>query len=454
VETKYDRVHGVRAIPQIHYAKRGEHHLAYTLTGSGPLELVYVLGFVSHLDLLWEDPDAARFLDRLGRFCRLVVMDKRGTGLSDRTGDVPIPEEQVDDLLTVIDAAGLERPAFLGTQDGFLVAALLAATTPERARALIGFATGAFAPEQMPVGAPAQSFFRGLEKYWGREDAPMNYWAPRRWRDDPAFRRWWARYSRSAAGPTTAVRVVRNYTRSDIRPILPAIRVPTLVVTNRSKDINRLFAHQLADGIEGAKLVELPIEQSVTLFPWLEAGEEVAGLLEEFLTGSPATVAADRVLATVVFTDVVQSTERAVALGDRRWRAVLDRHDSIVASELGRFRGRIVKSTGDGVLATFDGPARAVYCAAALRDALSVEGVAVRIGIHTGEVELRDDDIGGVAVHIASRVIGHASSGEIVTSSTVKDLVVGSNIAFHDRGEHELKGVPGRWRLFAAEPGP
>jgi pimeloyl-ACP methyl ester carboxylesterase len=303
----YDREHGVRAIPQVHYAKRGEHHLAYTLTGSGPLELAYVLGFVSHLDLLWEDPDAARFLDRLGRFCRLVVMDKRGTGLSDRTGDVPIPEEQVDDLLTVIDAAGLARPAFLGTQDGFLVAALLAATAPERARALIGFATGAFGPEQMPTGAPAQSFFRGLEKYWGREDAPMNYWAPRRWREDPAFRRWWARYSRSAAGPTTAVRVVRNYTRSDIRSILPAIRVPTLVLTNRSKDINRLFAHQLADGIEGATLVELPIEQSVTLFPWLEAGEEVAGLVEEFLTGSPATVAADRVLATVVFTDVVQS---------------------------------------------------------------------------------------------------------------------------------------------------
>jgi len=442
----------VRATPEIRYAKRGEHNLAYTLTGDGPLELVYLLGFVSHLDLLWEDPDAARFFGRLGRFCRLVVMDKRGTGLSDRTGDVPIAEEQVDDLISVIDSAGLKQPALLGTQDGFLVAALLAATAPERIRGLIGFATGAFAPEQWPVDE-GERFFRGLEKYWGREDAPMNYWAPRRWRTDPAFRRWWARYSRSAAGPTTAVRVVRNYTRSDIRPILPAIQVPTLVVTNRSRDINRLFAQQLADGIDGAHLVELPIEKSVALFPWLEAGEEVAGLVEEFLTGSPASSAGDRVLATVVFTDVVQSTEQAVALGDRRWRAVLDQHDAIVARHVTRFRGQLVKSTGDGVLATFDGPARAVHCAAALRAALSAEGVAVRTGIHTGEIELRDDDIGGVAVHIASRVITFASPGEILTSSTVKDLVVGSDLSFSDRGEHELKGVPGRWRLFAAEPG-
>ena len=442
----------MRAIPQIHYAKRGEHHLAYTLTGDGPLELVYLLGFVSHLDLLWEDPDAARFFGRLGRFCRLVVMDKRGTGLSDRTGDVPIAEEQVDDLVSVIDAAGFEQPALLGTQDGFLVAALLAATAPERARALVGFATGAFAPEQWSA-EDWDRFSRGLEKYWGREDAPMNYWAPRRWRADPAFRRWWARYSRSAAGPTTALRVLRNYMRSDIRPILSAIRVPTLVVTNRSRDINRLFARQLAEGIAGARFVELPVEKSITLFPWLEAGEEVAGLVEEFLTGHPATSAGDRILATVVFTDVVQSTERAVTLGDRRWRAVLDQHDSIVARELARFRGHLVKSMGDGVLATFDGPARAVHCAASLRDSLAAEGVAVRTGIHTGEIEVRDDDIGGVAVHIASRVITHAGSGEILTSSTVKDLVVGSDIAFDDRGEHELKGVPGRWRLFAAEPG-
>jgi class 3 adenylate cyclase len=441
----------VRATPEIHYAKRGEHHLAYTLTGDGPLELVYLLGFVSHLDLLWEDPDAARFFGRLGRFCRLVVMDKRGTGLSDRTGHVPIAEEQVEDLISVVDAAGLKQPALLGTQDGFLVAALLAATAPERVRGLVGFATGAFAPEQWPVEV-TERFFRGLEKYWGREDAPMNYWAPRRWRADPAFRRWWARYSRSAAGPTTAVRVVRNYTRSDIRPILSAIRVPTLVVTNRSQDINRLFAQQLADGIEGARLVELPMEKSITLFPWLEAGEEAAGLVEEFLTGSPATSAVDRILATVVFTDVVQSTERAVTLGDRRWRAVLDKHDAIVAHHVTRFRGRLVKSTGDGVLATFDGPARAVHCAAALRAALAAEDVAVRTGIHTGEIDLRDDDIGGVAVHIASRVIAHAASGEILTSSTVKDLVIGSDITFSDRGEHELKGVPERWRLFTAEP--
>lgn len=441
------------ATPEIHYAKRGEHHLAYTVTGDGPLELVYLLGFVSHLDLLWEDPDAARFFARLGRFCRLVVMDKRGTGLSDRTGDVPIAEEQVDDLITVIDDAGLRQPALLGTQDGFLVAAMLAATAPDRVRGLVGFATGAFSPDQWPL-EEGERFYRGLEKYWGREDAPMNYWAPRRWRADPGFRRWWARYSRSAAGPSTAVKVVRNYTRSDIRPILPAIRVPTLVVTNRSRDINRLFAQQLADGVEGARLVELPVEKSITLFPWLEAGEEVAALIEEFLTGNRSTAMGDRILATVLFTDVVQSTQQAVTLGDRRWRAVLDHHDAVVAREVARFRGRVVKWTGDGVLATFDGPARAVHCAAALRDSLDAEGVAVRTGIHTGEIEQRDEDIGGVAVHIAARVMAHAGAGEVLTSSTVKDLVVGSDIHFDDRGDHELKGVPGHWRLFSAEPGP
>lgn len=443
----------MRATPEIHYVKRGGHYLAYTVTGDGPLELAYLLGFVGHLDLVWEDPDAARFFDRISRFCRLVVMDKRGTGLSDRTGHVPIAEEQVDDLIAVIDAAGLERPAVLGTQDGFLVAALLAAAAPERVRALVGFAAGAFAPEQWPADV-MERFFLGLEKYWGREDAPLNYWAPRRWKTDPAFRRWWARYSRSAAGPTTAVRVVRNYTRSDIRPILSAIQVPTLVVTNRSRDINNLFAKQLAEGIDGATLVELPVEKSVSLFPWLEAGEEVAALVEEFLTGSPTTSTADRVLATVLFTDVVRSTERAASLGDRRWRALLDHHDSIVAREIARFRGRLIKWTGDGVLATFDGPARAVHCGAALRDALAAEGVAVRTGIHTGEIELRADDIGGIAVHLAARVMSHASAGEIVTSSTVRDLVVGSDIAFHDRGEHELKGVPERWRLFEAEIAP
>jgi class 3 adenylate cyclase/pimeloyl-ACP methyl ester carboxylesterase len=443
----------MRPSPEIHYAKRGEHHLAYTLTGSGPLELVYLLGFVSHLDLLWDDPDAARFFSRLGAFCRVVTMDKRGTGLSDRTGDVPIPEEQVDDLLAVIDAAGFTRPAILGTQDGFIVAALLAASAPDRVRALIGVSTGAAGPEQWPA-EESERFFAGLEKYWGREDAPFNYWAPRRWRSDPQFRRWWARYSRSAAGPTTAVQIVRNYTRSDIRPILSAIRIPTLVITNASNDINRRFAHQLSDGVEGAQLVELPIEKSVSLFPWLEAGEEIAGMIEGFLTGNPVAGEPDRVLATVMFTDVVQSTERAAALGDQRWRALLDQHDAIVAREVARFRGRLVKSTGDGVLVTFDGPARAVRCGLALIDALAVEEIPVRVAVHTGEIELRGEDVGGIGVHLASRLLAHAQSDEVITSSTVKDLVVGSGLEFADRGEHELKGVPGSWRLFEAHAKP
>ena len=207
--------------PDIHYAKRDGHHLAYTLTGNGPVDLVYMLGFVSQLDMLWEDPAAAAFLRRLGRFCRLVVVDKRGTGLSDRAGDVPIPEEQVDDLVAVIDAVGFNRPAILGTQDGFLVAALLAATTPERVRALIGIATGAAGPEEWPPEEQLERFFLGLEKYWGREDAPFNYWAPTTWRKDASFRRWWARYSRAAASPGTAVRIARNYCQHRPAPHSP-----------------------------------------------------------------------------------------------------------------------------------------------------------------------------------------------------------------------------------------
>jgi len=435
--------------PDIHYAKRDGHHLAYTLTGNGPVDLVYMLGFVSQLDMLWEDPAAAAFLRRLGRFCRLVVVDKRGTGLSDRAGDVPIPEEQVDDLVAVIDAVGFNRPAILGTQDGFLVAALLAATTPERVRALIGIATGAAGPEEWPPEEQLERFFLGLEKYWGREDAPFNYWAPTTWRKDASFRRWWARYSRAAASPGTAVRIARNYANTDLRPILPAIRVPTLVIHGRTDDLNAKFARQLANGIAGAQFVELPA--SSFFFPWIEVGEEVAALAEEFLTGAPAVHMPDRVLATVMFTDLEKSTERAALLGDRKWRAVLDRHDTIVETHLARFRGRLVKSTGDGVLATFDGPARAVYCAAAVRDALAAEGVSLRAGVHTGEVEIRGDDIGGIAVHIASRITSQSAPGQILVSSTVKDLVFGSDLIFENRGEHELRGVPGRWLLFSAE---
>jgi class 3 adenylate cyclase len=440
-----------REPPDVHYAVRGGHHLAYTVTGTGPIDLVYLLGFVSHLDLLWEHPAAARFLDRLGRFCRLVVVDKRGTGLSDRVGDVPIPEEQVGDLVAVMDAVGMDRPALLGTQDGFLVGALLAATDPERVHALVGISTGAAGPEQWPTDG-VERLLRGLEKYWGRQDAPMNYWAPRVWRTDPSFRRWWARYSRAAGGPTTAVRVIRNYIASDIRPILPAIRVPTLIVHNQTSDVNHTFARQLAEGIAGAQFLELPAGRSVGLFPWLEGGDEVAAAIEEFLTGHPATPMPDRVLATVLFTDVVQSTVQAAQLGDHRWNELLDRHDATIDRALARFGGRLVKYTGDGVLATFDGPARAIHCAASIRDVLAGEGVEVRSGVHTGEIELRGEDIGGLAVHIAARVMGQADPQEILASRTVKDLVVGSGIAFRPRGTHELKGVPERWALFSAEP--
>ena len=431
----------------VRYAKRGDHHLAYTVTGEGPLELVYMLGFVSQLDLLWDEPQAAAFFRRLGRFCRLVVMDKRGTGLSDRTGDVPIPEEQVDDLLAVMDAVGFARPAVLGTQDSFLVAALLAASRPERVRALIAVASGAPAPGDYGTAEEQDRFFAGLEKYWGRTDAPFNYWAPRLWRQDPSFRRFWARYSRAAAGPATGVRVVRHYLATDIRPILGSIQAPTLVVEGLVSDLHSRLARRMAEAIPKSSSTLVPFD-SIN-FPWVEAGDALAAAIEEFLTGAPVSPVHDRVLATVLFTDVVRSTERAADLGDRRWSALLDRHDAVIRREIDRYRGQRIKHTGDGVLATFDGPGRAIGCALAVRRALGAEGVAIRAGAHTGEIEWRGDDVAGLAVHLAARVMAVAGDGEVLVSSTVRDLVVGADYDFEDRGEHELKGIPGTWRLAA-----
>jgi class 3 adenylate cyclase len=444
--TKFEKASpSADGVLEVRYATRGDHHLAYTVTGEGPLELVYMLGFVSHLDLLWDEPRAAAFFARLGRVCRLIVMDKRGTGLSDRTGDVPIPEEQVDDLLAVMDTVGFERPAVLGTQDSFLVAALLAASRPERVSALIAVAAGAHAPADYGPPDAQDRFFAGLEKYWGRTDAPFNYWAPRLWREDASFRRWWARYSRAAAGPTSGVRIVRNYVNTDLRPILGAIRVPTLVIQGRTDELHKRLGRALADGIPKGRFVTLPTD--TINFPWLDAADALSAHIEEFLTGSPAEPAHSRVLATVLVTDVDRSTEQVANMGDRRWSALLDRHDGIIRHHVERYRGRLVKHTGDGVLSTFDGPGRALSCALAAREALHAEGISIRAGAHTGEIEVRGDDVAGLAVHIAARVVATAGTGELLVSSTVRDLVVGSEFVFEDRGECELKGVPGRWRL-------
>ena len=441
---------GVGDLLDVRYARRGEHHIAYTVMGDGDIELVYLLGFVSQLDLLWDDPAAADFLRRLGHFSRLVVIDKRGTGLSDRAGDVPIPEEQVDDLLAVMDAVGFERPAILGTQDGFQVATLLAATHPTRATALIGMGAGAHGPDDYGSPERLDRFFAGLQKYWGREDAPGNYWADELWHESAAFRRWWARYSRAAAGPTTGVRIVRNYLATDIRPLLGAVSAPTLILEGQLiNPLHKKLSRRLADGIRASRVVE--VRGSTLNFPWIDAGEEVANLVEGFLTGVPAAPIADRRLATVLFTDVVRSTETVAAVGDHTWRAVLDRHDAIIRSSIERYRGQLVKLTGDGVVAIFDGPGRAAQCALSLRRALGAEGVTMRAGLHTCEIEIRGDDIAGLGVHIASRVMSRAGPGEVLTSSTVRDLVVGSELRFEDRGDHDLRGVPRPWRLFALD---
>lgn len=444
--------------PPVRFARREDYHIAYTVTGEGPLELVYLLGFVSHLDLLWEEPRAAQFFERLGQFCRLVLIDKRGTGLSDRVGDVPIVEDQVDDLLAVLDDVGFERPTFLGTQDSFLVAAWLAATRPERVRSLIGFAVGDPRPSDW-TDDELRRFFGGLEKYWGREDAPMNFWANHLWKRDPSFRRWWARYSRSAAGPATAVRVVRNYLGTDLSSILPSISVPTLIAyphpgpsRSRSTLGNYEIARRLSDKIPGAQFVDLS-PGTTALLPWFDGGEETASVIEEFLTGVPGIAVPDRVLSTVLFTDIVGSTERAAALGDGTWRRLLDHHDATIEQIVQRYGGRLVKFTGDGLLATFDGPSKAVMCARVMMGELHVRDIHIRAGVHTGEIEIRGgspQDVTGVGVVIASRICDLADTEEVLVSRTVKDLVSGSNVQLDDRGEHQLKGLDEPWRLYAA----
>jgi pimeloyl-ACP methyl ester carboxylesterase len=438
--------------PETRYAKSGEVSIAYQVVGDGALDLVFVMGWVSNIDEFWTEPAFARFLRRLASFARLIVFDKRGTGLSDRVHEAQLPtlEERMDDVRAVMDAVGSPRAALLGVSEGGPMCALFAATYPERTAALVmvgSYPRRLVAPDY-PWGRTPEAHEQALaavERDWGGPvllDARAPSLA-----HDPAFRRWWTTFLTRSASPSAAVALTKMNAEIDVRAVLPTIRVPTLLVHRTGDRTLPVEASRyMASRIPGAKLVELPGDDHL---PWVGDQDAMLDEIEEFLTGVRRGPEPDRVLATVLFVDVVGSTETAAGLGDRRWRDVLDRYLAAVRAAVGRYRGREIDTAGDGVLALFDGPARAVRCAWEVRGAVSALGLQVRTGVHTGEVELADGDVRGIAVHIGARVAALAGPSEVLVSSTVRDLVAGSGIRFEDRGAHRLKGVPDEWHVFA-----
>jgi class 3 adenylate cyclase len=442
---------GAGVQPETRYAWLGQDRIAYQALGEGPLDLV-MTGAVT-IDVAWEDPGVALFLHSLASFSRLILFDRRGTGASDPPPPEPLPpwESHAEEVAVVLDAVGSERTAILAEIDTTPGAVFFAATRPERTSALILVHASAkyVAGEDYPIGIPkevAEALVAQVDQLWGT-DAMAAMYVPSR-AGDERFRRWWAKLLRTGASPRAAARaLLRTVMEVDLRPLLPLIQAPTLVLHRRDFHVPPVeHAHFLTEHIPDARLVELPgADMSVI---W-DTPEVALDLIEEFLTGVRPVPGPMRVLSTVLFTDIVGSTERAARLGDRRWRELLNAHDELAGRLIKEFGGQLIKTTGDGILATFDGPSRGVRCATALRDQLRGIGLQIRVGLHTGEVELRTGDVGGLAVHIAARVMAAARPGEVVTSRTVRDLIVGSDITVEDRGEHALKGIDGSWQLFA-----
>jgi pimeloyl-ACP methyl ester carboxylesterase len=438
--------------PETRYARSGDVNIAYQVVGERPLDLVLVPGWLSNIEVFWEEPSVVRFFERLTSFSRLILFDKRGTGLSDRVGDVPNLETRMDDVRAVLDAVGSQRAALLGYSEGGPMCALFAATYPDRTAALImvgSYARRTWAPDY-EFGLSEQEgtdFADAITHGWGGP-VGLEIRAPSM-ASDPGFRDWWARYLRLSGSPNTALLVLRMNAEIDVRSILPAIRVPTLIVHNAGERTIPVEAGRyLAKHITGAKYAELP---GVDHLPFAGNADAIVDEIEEFLTGARRGAELDRVLATVLFTDIVDATRKATEVGDRRWRDLLSAHHSAVREEIARFRGREIDTAGDGFLAAFDGPARAVRAASAIRHNIKRLGLSIRAGLHTGECEVMGDKLSGVAVHIGARIAGLAAASEVLVSSTVRDLVAGSGLRFEDRGMHALKGVPGDWHLYAAD---
>jgi pimeloyl-ACP methyl ester carboxylesterase len=434
--------------PETLYARSGDVNIAYQVVGEGPLDLVLVPGFVSHLDLDWEEPRYAHVLRRLSSFSRLIRFDKRGTGLSDRTVGLPDLETRMDDVRAVMDAVGSEQAALLGYSEGGPMCCLFAATYPERVSALVLYASYAKRrdpDEDYPWAATweqRQAYAAEVERDWGTHADRDRMGAG----TDAATVDWWLRRARAAASPGAARDLILMNSQIDVRHVLPAITAPTLVL-HRTGDADSSVeeGRYLGERIPGARFVELSGDSHMlSVDP-----DQILDEVEDFLTGVRHGPDRDRVLATILFTDLVGSTEKAVAAGDRGWVELIERHHALVRRELQLYRGRELDVAGDGFFAAFDGPARAVRCATAIRDGLAGIGLDVRAGVHTGECEQVDGKLAGVAVVIGARISAAAATGEVLVSGTVRDLVAGSGIVFDERGEHELKGIPGSWRLYA-----
>jgi class 3 adenylate cyclase len=438
--------------PNTRYAQSGSVQIAYQVVGEGPVDLLFSPWWWNNLDTQWDDPLVAAFLERLASFSRLILFDQRGVGLSDPVplAELPTLEQWMDDMRAVLDAVGSSSAAVLGHGDGGLVSILFAATFPERTSALVLVDSCARLRQDGDYSGwldeGVDFFLHEFRTTWG-SGALIPFLAPELVGDE-AFRERLARAERLSVSPTAAVAIQRVILDSDVRGALGTVSAPTLVLHRKDNTYApAVWGRYLAEHIDGARYVELPGGQHLY---WLGASAALLDEVEEFVTGRRNPVRIERVLATVLFSDIVGSTARAAELGDHAWSELLERYRSTVRSYLERFRGQEINTRGDDFLITFDGPARAIRCAHAITDAVGALGVAIRSGLHTGEVELIDDDIGGIAVHIGARVSAIAQSGEVLVSRTVVDLVAGSGITFDDRGEHELKGVPGSWRLFSA----
>jgi class 3 adenylate cyclase/pimeloyl-ACP methyl ester carboxylesterase len=429
--------------PPTHYVRSGDASIAYQTVGDGPCDLVVVNGPASHLELMWEEPSTARTFRLMSKYARLIMFDRRGTGLSDPALEAPTLEQQADDLRAVLAAIGSERTALIGGSDLGL-SALFAATYPDKVTSLVLSGVAADG-RHMLAGQAYEQMLDAIERTWG-DGALVGLYAPSQV-DNPEFVEWWGRMQRSAVSPGMARRLMEMTAQTSLRAVLPTISVPTLV-THATGDrfVPVRYGREVASLIPGARFIEYPGEDA---YAW--ADPQGMADIEEFLTGRRSPPRLDRVLATVLFTDIVGSTERLSQIGDAQWRTQLEEHNRVVRARLRRWRGHEVNTSGDGFLATFDGPARAVSCAAEIVDAVASLGLSIRAGVHTGECELREDDVAGIAVHIASRVMHEAAPGEVLASSTVKDLVAGSGLRFADRGPHSLRGVEDAWRLYALE---
>jgi pimeloyl-ACP methyl ester carboxylesterase/DNA-binding CsgD family transcriptional regulator/class 3 adenylate cyclase len=435
------------------YARSGEVNIAYQVVGDGPIDLVLTFGWVSHLAYIWEEPSIARFLERLATFTRLILYDKRGTGMSDRVYPLPTLEQRMDDVRAVMDAAGSQRAAVMGISEGGVMSTLFAATYPERTIALIinGSYPSRLLRPYYPWGIPEAEFehrLAGVEEAWGKGGG-MQAYAPSQL-ENPEVKAWWARFTQMSASPRDAADLIRTNSLIDIGGILPSIRVPTLVIhANRDKVAPIEAGRFFAEHIPGARMFEL---DSIDHWFYFLDADVVLGEIQEFLTGARSSSKPQTMLATVLCTQVAQAGAHAVWLGGRQWHDLVDRHQSAVRKALAKYSGREVVAGETGITAVFDGTARAIRCALEIRDELLELGLRIRAGVHAGECELAGGSPRGIALHVASGVMSAAQPGEVLVSSTIKDLVVGSELEFAERGTREFAGVPGTWSLFAAGP--